>query len=51
VFQTNNASPENGWAGKYNGADQPAGTYAWIAEAVDLNGNTIQRSGNVLLIR
>ncbi len=51
VFQTNDAAPANGWTGKFNGTDQPPGTYVWIAEAVDVNGNTIKRSGNVLLIR
>jgi gliding motility-associated-like protein len=51
VFQTNDATPANGWNGKYNGTNQPAGTYTWIAEAVDADGNIIKRSGNVLLIR
>ncbi len=51
VFQVNDAIPANGWNGKFNGIDQPAGSYAWIAEAVDVNGNTIRRSGSVLLIR
>lgn len=50
VFQTNDASPQNGWDGKYNGRLQPVGTYTWIAEAVDGNGNVIKRNGNVLLI-
>ncbi len=51
VFQVNDAIPANGWNGKFNGIDQPAGSYAWIAEAVDVYGNTIRRSGSVLLIR
>jgi gliding motility-associated-like protein len=51
VFQTNDATPANGWNGKYNGTNQPAGTYTWIAEAVDADGNIIKRSGNILLIR
>jgi gliding motility-associated-like protein len=51
VFQTNDPTPANGWDGKYNSVDQPTGTYVWIAEAVDLNGNKIRRSGNVLLIK
>lgn len=50
VFQTNDASPQNGWDGKYNGRLQPVGTYIWISEAVDGNGNIIKRNGNVLLI-
>ncbi|MBV9986777.1 MAG: gliding motility-associated C-terminal domain-containing protein [Chitinophagaceae bacterium] len=51
VFQTNDTTPGNGWDGRYNGKDQPAGTYAWILEAVDADGNLVQRSGNVLLLR
>ncbi|HEY1018145.1 MAG TPA: gliding motility-associated C-terminal domain-containing protein [Sediminibacterium sp.] len=50
VFQTNDASPQNGWDGKYNGRLQPVGTYTWIAEAVDGNGNIFKRNGNVLLV-
>jgi gliding motility-associated-like protein len=50
VFQTNDASPQNGWDGKYNGRLQPVGTYTWISAAVDGNGNIIKRNGNVLLI-
>ncbi len=50
VFQTNDATPQNGWDGKYNGKIQPAGTYQWVAEAVDGGGNIIKRTGSVLLI-
>ncbi len=50
VFQTNDATPQNGWDGKYNGKIQPAGTYQWVAEAIDGSGNIIKRTGAVLLI-
>lgn len=50
VFQTNDASPQNGWDGKYNARLQPVGTYTWVAEAVDGRGVTIKRSGNIILI-
>lgn len=50
VFQTNDASPQRGWDGKYNGRLQPVGTYTWVAEAIDGKGNIIKRNGNVLLI-
>ena len=50
VFQTNDASPQNGWDGKFNGRLQPAGTYTWVSEAVDGNGSIVKRNGNVLLI-
>jgi gliding motility-associated-like protein len=50
LFQTNDDTPGNGWDGKYGGKLQPAGTYTWIAEAVDGKGVVIRRSGNFLLI-
>ncbi len=50
VFHTNDASPQNGWDGKYNGRLQPAGVYTWIAEAVDGKGTIFKQNGNVLLI-
>lgn len=50
VFQTNDASPQNGWDGKYMGRLQPVGTYTWVAEAIDGKGNIFKQNGNVLLI-
>jgi len=50
VFETNDATPQNGWNGKYSGVLQPAGAYSWIAEGVDATGVVIRRSGTVLLI-
>ncbi|MCK9404610.1 MAG: gliding motility-associated C-terminal domain-containing protein, partial [Chitinophagaceae bacterium] len=50
VFQTNDATPQNGWNGKLSGKWQPSGTYLWIAEAIDGSGKVIKRSGNVILI-
>lgn len=50
VFQTNDASPQNGWDGKYMGRLQSVGTYTWVAEAVDGKGNIFKQNGNVLLI-
>jgi gliding motility-associated-like protein len=50
VFQTNDASPQNGWDGKFSGRLQPSGTYTWTAEGIDGKGNIIRRSGSVLLI-
>lgn len=41
----------NGWNGKYNGADQPIGTYIWQANAIDYMGNKIYKKGTVILIR
>ncbi|MDE3253326.1 MAG: gliding motility-associated C-terminal domain-containing protein, partial [Bacteroidota bacterium] len=51
VFQTNDASAQNGWDGNYIGKPQPVGTYTWIAEAIDGRGLVIKRSGSILLIR
>jgi gliding motility-associated-like protein len=50
VFQTNDATPQNGWDGKIGGKIQLAGTYTWIAEGIDGNGNIIRRSGSILMI-
>ncbi|MCX8020917.1 MAG: gliding motility-associated C-terminal domain-containing protein [Chitinophagaceae bacterium] len=49
VFSTQKL--QEGWNGKWNGIDQPAGTYVWVAEAVDKNNKTIFRKGTVMLIR
>jgi len=50
VFQTNDATPQNGWDGKLNGKLQTTGTYIWAAEAIDGGGNIVKRTGNILLI-
>jgi len=50
VFQTNDATPQNGWDGKLNGKLQTTGTYIWVAEAIDGGGNIVKRTGNILLI-
>jgi gliding motility-associated-like protein len=49
IFKTQNG--ESGWDGRINGQDQPAGTYVWMAEAVDYSGKIIRRKGVVVLIR
>lgn len=43
--------PNSGWDGKYKDQAQPFGVYVWVIEAKDPSGNTIQRTGNVTLIR
>ncbi|MEO7047696.1 MAG: PKD domain-containing protein [Ferruginibacter sp.] len=40
-----------GWNGKFNAADQPAGTFVWYAEATDYLGKKIKKKGSVILIR
>ena len=50
VFQTNDASPQNGWDGKLNGVMQTSGTFRWTAEGLDVGGNIIRRSGEIRMI-
>lgn len=40
-----------GWDGTYSGNPQPAGTYVFIAQAVDYTGKTVTKKGSVVLIR
>ena len=49
IFQTTNAS--TGWDGLINGEPQPTGTYVWMAEGINYQGQQIQRKGTVVLIR
>jgi gliding motility-associated-like protein len=51
IFSTNSATPAEGWNGVYLGAVQPTGAYTWIAEAVDLQGRVVRRTGTVMLLR
>jgi gliding motility-associated-like protein len=49
IFSTTNESI--GWDGTVNSVKEKAGTFIWIAEAVDFKGNPTQRRGTVTLIR
>ena len=49
VYETKQAG--QGWDGYYKGAKQPMDTYNWIAEAIDIDGNVLKRSGATLLLR
>jgi gliding motility-associated-like protein len=40
-----------GWDGKLNGQLQPTGSYMWMMEVVDFDGNVIQKKGTSVLIR
>jgi gliding motility-associated-like protein len=44
-------SQENGWDGTYKGKKMNPDTYAYYFSATLINGNTIQKSGNVTLVR
>ena len=49
VFETNDI--EAGWDGTYKGREQLLGVYVWFVKALDYDGNTIIRKGNVTLLR
>ena len=51
LFETTSSSPAQGWDGTFKGNLQPVETYTWIAEGVDIDGLTIKRGGNTLLLR
>ena len=51
IFTTKDSAPQSGWNGLYLGVMQPTGTYTWIAEAVDLQGNIVRKTGTVLLLQ
>jgi len=49
VFETNAIG--QGWNGIFNGKPQVIDTYTWTAEAIGVDGSTIKRSGNSVLIK
>jgi gliding motility-associated-like protein len=49
VFETRTI--QRGWDGKFKNLLQPAGVYIWILEAIDYQGNKLQKKGTVTLIR
>ncbi len=49
IFSTNNFSI--GWDGKIKAVDQNTGSYVWLAEGIDINGNIVYRKGSFTLIR
>jgi gliding motility-associated-like protein len=51
VFEGKSDEPAKGWDGIFRGVQQPMESYAWICEAVGIDGSIIKRSGNTLLIR
>jgi large repetitive protein len=51
IFTTKESSAQSGWNGLYLGVKQPIGTYTWMAEAVDLQGNVVRKTGTVLLLQ
>jgi gliding motility-associated-like protein len=49
VFSTRDFN--QGWDGKMNGHEQPAGTYIWIVEGITKEDKIITHRGSVVLIR
>jgi gliding motility-associated-like protein len=49
VFKTSDF--KSGWDGTYKGVLQPMDTYTWVVVGVDIDGKTISKSGNFILIR
>ena len=49
LFQTSTIN--EGWDGIFGGAKQPMETYVWVAEGIDIDNNTIKRTGTFLLVR
>ncbi len=49
MFQTNNY--DQGWNGMWNGVPQPMGIYIWVAVGIAADGSTVQKTGQVLLLR
>ncbi|MBC8172770.1 MAG: gliding motility-associated C-terminal domain-containing protein [Chitinophagales bacterium] len=55
VYQTNDLNILNnsglGWDGKYQGENQPMGTYAYTISAIGADGSAVTRQGNITLVR
>jgi gliding motility-associated-like protein len=49
LFETRD--PRQLWDGNFHGKKQPAETYVWTAEGLGINGQTIIRRGQTILIR
>ncbi len=49
LFETK--TPGSGWDGTYKGSPQPVGSYIWLTEGIDINGNVIRKKGNTILLR
>jgi len=49
MFETKNY--DVGWNGTLNGTPQQMGIYIWVAVGIANDGSTVQRTGQVLLLR
>ena len=51
LFETNSGNPASGWNGLFKGHPQPVESYTWAAEALDIDGFIIKKTGSTLLVR
>lgn len=54
IFQRGNFYANDmtkGWDGKFNGAEQPVGTYVYTLEFICANNQPVIKNGNILLLR
>jgi gliding motility-associated-like protein len=49
IFESN--KPEEGWDGKFKGANSPVGTYLYIVVAKGVSGKNVYRNGNFVLLK
>ncbi|HYC27392.1 MAG TPA: PKD domain-containing protein, partial [Chitinophagaceae bacterium] len=49
VFSTKTIG--EGWDGTYKGLPQSSGTYVWLLEAIDSDGNIVRKRGSSILVR
>jgi len=47
----NSSDSKVGWNGTYKGTLQPMDTYTWVASGIDIDGKTVSKSGNFLLVK
>lgn len=50
IFETN-STYGRGWDGRYNGVEQPEGVYVYTVRAVFVDGQSINKTGNLTLIK
>lgn len=44
-------NPDEGWDGTVSGTQQPMAIYIWVAMGIGLDGNPVERKGEILLLR
>jgi hypothetical protein len=47
----NTSATNQGWDGSFSGNQQPAGSYVYLAQAIDYTGRLINKKGTIVLIR